>query len=231
MSNECNVTSVGIIMDGNRRWAKARNMPAKFGHSEGANTVREICKAASEIGIKYLTLYAFSTENWKRDKEEVDEIMRLLREFLDECIGKLGSEDARVVFIGDRTRLEEDMIEKMDTLEKETAENPGLTVAIAINYGGRDEIVRAIKRLHNDNIDFNQLNEEMFSKYLDTKDVVDPEIIIRTSGEMRLSNFLIWQSAYSELFFSEKMWPEFQKQDLEEILEKFNNRNRRFGGK
>ncbi|MCQ2911382.1 MAG: isoprenyl transferase [Clostridia bacterium] len=234
MSELTNVPeSIAIIMDGNRRWAKERMLPAKAGHQEGANAVRKVCKAASELGIKYLTLYAFSTENWKRDPEEVDAIMNLIRQFLDECIAKLGEENHRVTFIGDKTKLAEDISSKMIMLEKETLNNDGLTVAIAVNYGGRDEIVRAIKDMMKDNVNSDQVSEEELSKYLDTgvKNIPDPELIIRTSGELRTSNFLVWQCAYSEFYFTDKNWPDFDKKELEKALESYAGRNRRFGGK
>lgn len=226
-------TSIGIIMDGNRRWAKERNLPSKAGHHEGAEAVRKVCKAANELGIKYLTLYAFSTENWKRDKDEVDEIMNLIRKFLDECIEKLGEEKHRVTFIGDKTALAEDISTKMLMLEKETRNNEGLTVAIAVNYGGRDEIVRGIKKLLDSNTKSSEITEEVVSKALDTgdKEIPDPELIIRTSGEVRTSNFLVWQSAYSEFYFTEKNWPDFNKEELEKAIENYSTRNRRFGGK
>ncbi|MCQ2978426.1 MAG: isoprenyl transferase [Clostridia bacterium] len=230
-------SSIAIIMDGNRRWAKERMLPAKAGHKEGANAVRKVCKATTELGIKYLTLYAFSTENWKRDPEEVEAIMNLIRQFLDECIAKLKEENHRVTFIGDKSRLAEDIREKMLMLEKETLNNDGLTVAIAVNYGGRDEIVRAVKKLAYDaikgDVKLDDINEDTISNLLDTGDkkIPDPELIIRTSGELRTSNFLVWQSAYSEFYFTDKNWPDFDKHELELAIESFASRNRRFGGK
>lgn len=225
--------SVAIIMDGNRRWAKQRMLPAKAGHQEGANAVRKVCKAANELGIKYLTLYAFSTENWKRDPEEVDAIMNLIRQFLDECIAKLKEENHRVTFIGDKSKLAEDISSKMIMLEKETLNNDGLTVAIAVNYGGRDEIVRAVKDIVKNNVNADEISEEELSKYLDTgvNNIPDPELIIRTSGELRTSNFLVWQSAYSEFYFTDKNWPDFDKAELVKALENYSTRTRRFGGK
>lgn len=234
MSNENIVpNSIAIIMDGNRRWAKQRNLPTKVGHQKGADAVRNICKAASELGIKYLTLYAFSTENWKRDEDEVKEIMNLIRQFLDECISKVGSENSRVTFIGDKSRLDRDIEEKMIKLENDTKDNEGITVAIAVNYGGRDEITRAIKNMINDNVNASDIDEDMISKYLDTgiNNIPDPELIIRTSGEMRTSNFLVWQSAYSEFYFTDLNWPDFDKKELEKAIDSFRARNRRFGGK
>ncbi len=220
---------IAIIMDGNRRWARTKGLPAKMGHREGAKTVREIATFCNEIQIEYLTLFAFSTENWKREKEEVDEIMRLLREFLDECIEKLDKEKFRIAFIGERSILDQDIKEKMRLIEEKTKKNEGLCLVLAINYGGRDEVIRAIRRIQEEKIE--DLTEEIFDQYLDTKDIPDPDFVIRTSGEERISNFLIWQIAYSELIFIEKLWPDFDKQDLLDSILAFNMRNRRFGGK
>ena len=225
--------SIGIIMDGNRRWAKAKGLPTKAGHHAGADAVRNVCKAANELGIKYLTLYAFSTENWKRDEDEVKEIMNLIRQFLDECTEKLGEENNRVTFIGDKSRLADDIREKMLMLEKETLSNDGLTVAIAVNYGGRDEITRTIKNMISEGVTADEITEEKISSMLDTgvRNIPDPELIIRTSGELRTSNFLVWQGAYSEFYFTDLNWPDFDKDELKKAIDSFMNRNRRFGGK
>jgi len=232
MNNQKNKpTSVGIIMDGNRRWAKKRMLPAKLGHAEGGKTLKKICEAANEMGIKYLILYAFSTENWKRSQDEIDEIMRLIREFLDEFIQKFKSQDTRIRFIGDRSRLDKDIIDKMNYVEDLTKDKEGTTLVLAVNYGGRDDIIRAFKKINNFGVDINELTENDFANYLDTAGIENPELIIRTSGEQRISNFLIWQSAYSEFYFVDKYWPDFTKADLEDAIYDFCNRNRRFGGK
>lgn len=225
---------VAIIMDGNGRWAKKRLMPRNFGHKAGAKVVEQICEDAHDLGIKYLTVYAFSTENWRRSVEEVTGIMNLLRSYLEDCIERASKNNMRVRVIGDRTALDKDIVEKIDELEKKTSVYDGLHFTIALNYGGRDEIKRAVQKMTHavkegellpDDID-----EKMISSYLDTRDIPDPDLLIRTSGELRLSNYLIWQLAYTEFYFTDVLWPDFSKKDLEAAIRYFNGRDRRYGG-
>lgn len=226
---------VAIILDGNGRWAKKRNLPRAMGHSAGAKTVEQICEDAHNLGIKYLTVYAFSTENWKRSEEEVGALMSLLRNYLKNCVKRANSNNMRVRVIGDKSGLSEDIVETINNLEQVTAKNTGLTFIIALNYGARDEIRRGITSLAEDikagKVLPEEITEEMISGYLDTKNIPDPDLIIRTSGEERMSNFLLWQLAYSEFYFPEVLWPDFTKDDLIEAIRKYNKRERRFGGR
>ena len=226
-------THIGIIMDGNGRWAKLRGLPRKMGHKEGSNTFKKISKYCRKIGVKYLTVYAFSTENWKRPKDEVDSIMNLLRNYLDTALTNR-DEDARIIFIGDKEPLADDLKIKIDEIERETANCQAITIQIALNYGGRDEIVSACREIASSvkdgKINLENIDEALFSSYLYTKNIPDPDLIIRPSGEMRLSNFLIWQSAYSEFVFMDILWPDFSEKDLDEAIRIFSTRNRRFGG-
>lgn len=225
---------VAIILDGNGRWAKAKGMPRNYGHMEGAKTVEKICEEAWRMGIKYLTVYAFSTENWKRPKEEVDALMKLLRNYMKTCLKTAAKNDMVVRVIGDKTGLDDDIREKIDELEKASANNGGLNFQIAINYGSRDEIVRSVRKIMEDvkagKIEADQMDEAMFDSYLDTAGIPSPDLLIRTSGEQRLSNFLMWQLAYTEFYFTDVPWPAFTKEDLEKAIEKYNSRDRRFGG-
>ena len=225
---------VAIILDGNGRWAKAKGMPRTYGHIEGAKTVEKICEEAWKMGIKYLTVYAFSTENWKRSKEEVDALMKLLRNYMKNCLKTAEKNDMVVRVIGDKTGLAEDLQVKIDELEKASANNGGLNFQIAINYGSRDEIVRSVRKVMEDvkagKITVDQMDEAMFDSYLDTAGIPSPDLLIRTSGEERLSNFLMWQLAYTEFYFTDVPWPAFTKEDLEKAIEKYNSRDRRFGG-
>ncbi|MBQ8923940.1 MAG: isoprenyl transferase [Lachnospiraceae bacterium] len=224
---------VAIIMDGNGRWAKKRLMPRNFGHKQGAKVVEQICEDANTLGIKYLTVYAFSTENWKRSVEEVSGIMNLLREYLVNCIERASKNNMRVRIIGDRTALDEDIVERIDELEKATSIYDGLNFTIALNYGGRDEIRRGVTRLVDDiksGKTDEPITEEMISGYLDTKDIPDPDLLIRTSGELRLSNYLIWQLAYTEFYFTDCLWPDFDMEELKKAVLYYNNRDRRYGG-
>ena len=225
---------VAIILDGNGRWAKSKGMPRTYGHIEGAKTVEKICEEAWKMGIKYLTVYAFSTENWKRSKEEVDALMKLLRNYMKNCLKTAEKNDMVVRVIGDKTGLDDDIREQIDALEKASANNGGLNFQIAINYGSRDEIVRSVRKIMEDvkagKIDADQMDEAMFDSYLDTAGIPSPDLLIRTSGEQRLSNFLMWQLAYTEFYFTDVPWPAFSKEDLEKAVEKFNSRDRRFGG-
>jgi undecaprenyl diphosphate synthase len=224
---------IAIIMDGNRRWAKKRLMPIVAGHRAGAEALRKIVEHCDEIRVKFLTVYAFSTENWKRSKEEVTDLMNLIREYLDKIESDNSGKNIKVNIIGDRNRLDYDIQQKILRLEKKTEQKTGLIFNIALNYGGRDEIINAIKRITKEfkNKDIEELDEEEFSKFLYTKESPDPDLIIRTAGEERLSNFLLWQSAYSEFFFSEVLWPDFTAKNLDDAIEEFLKRNRNFGGK
>ena len=225
---------VAIIMDGNGRWAKKRLMPRNFGHKAGAKTVEQICEDAHNLGIKYLTVYAFSTENWKRSVEEVTGIMNLLRNYLVDCIERASKNNMRVRIIGDRTALDKDIVEKIEELEEKTACCDGLNFTIALNYGGRDEIRRAVTKIAEDarsgKLLESNIDESLISSYLDTRDMPDPDLLIRTSGELRLSNYLIWQLAYTEFYFTDVLWPDFSKKDLEDAIRYFNGRDRRYGG-
>jgi len=224
---------VAIIMDGNGRWAKKRLMPRSAGHSAGSRTVEQICDDAWALGIKYLTVYAFSTENWKRPESEVATLMDLLRKYMKNCLERSRKNNMRVRVIGDITRLDDDLRESIRTLVSESASNTGLTFTVALNYGGRDELVRAVKKMMADHdsgkLSADEINEGMISNYLDTAEMPDPELLIRTSGEIRLSNFLPWQSAYSELYFTDVLWPDFDKKELIKAIEWYNGRDRRFG--
>jgi undecaprenyl diphosphate synthase len=225
---------IAIIMDGNGRWAKKRLLPRNVGHQEGSRRVEEICRAAYELGVKYLTIYAFSTENWNRSKEEVNALMRILRNYLKESIKKAMDHNMRVRVIGDRKVLDADIQESIRELERVSAGNTGLNFQIALNYGSRDEILRGVRHMLEDykrgKFALEELDERMFSSYLDTRDIPDPDLLIRTSGEQRLSNYLLWQCAYAELYFPEILWPDFKKDALREAIMQYTNRDRRFGG-
>lgn len=225
---------VAIILDGNGRWAKSKGMPRNYGHSKGAKNLEVICEDAWNMGIKYLTVYLFSTENWKRSKEEVDGLMKLFRSYTRTCIKTARKNNMRVRVLGDPTALAEDLQASLKELEESSKENTGLQFQIAINYGSRDEIVRAVRHVAADCVDGklspDQITETVFSGYLDTRDVPDPDLLIRTSGEQRLSNYLLWQLAYTEFYFTEVPWPAFTKEDLWKAIEKYNARERRYGG-
>ena len=220
---------IAIILDGNGRWAKKRNMPRTFGHAEGSKNVERICRAADELGVKYLTLYAFSTENWKRSADEVNELMRLLKNYLTDSKKRAKENNMRVKVIGDRTGLSSDLVNAIEDLEADSASYTGLTLIIALNYGGRDEIIRCYKKLAYDGYDAEEITEELISDNLDTKGIPDPDLLIRTSGEQRLSGFLLWQLSYAELYFTDVLWPDFTKEDLIKAIEYYKNRDRRFG--
>ena len=225
---------VAIIMDGNGRWAKKRLLPRTAGHAQGARVAEQICDDAWDLGIKYLTIYAFSTENWKRSEEEVGMLMNLLRKYMLSSLEKCAKNNVRVRVIGDKTRLAEDLRKSISELEESTKENTGLNFTIAINYGGRDEIVRAVKKLakdvKNNSLDIDGIDEDVFNSYLDTAEMPYPDLMIRTSGELRSSNFLPWQIAYSEFYFTDVLWPDFDKKELIKAIEYYNQRDRRFGG-
>ncbi len=220
---------IAIIMDGNGRWAKKRSLPRTAGHAAGSKKFKEIARYCNKIGVKYLTVYAFSTENWRRPKEEVDAIMNIFRDYLKDS-ANFKSENIMLRFIGDRSGMPEDIVELMAQAEYDSKDATGLKVYMAINYGGRDELVHAVRDIVKEGIDPKKITEDTISSHIYTKDYPDPELIIRPSGEYRLSNFLIWQSAYSEFWFSNVLWPDFTPDDLEKAIDDFNLRNRRFGG-
>lgn len=225
---------IAIILDGNGRWAKARGMPRNYGHAQGSKNVERICEEAYKMGVKYLTVYAFSTENWSRPKEEVDALMKLLRNYMKTCLKTAAKNRMKVRVLGDKTRLEEDIRTRIDELEKATIDNDGLNFQIALNYGSRDEMIRAMKKMAADckdgKLEVEDISENVFETYLDTHDIPDPDLLIRTSGELRLSNYLLWQLAYTEFYFTDVLWPDFTKQELEKAILHYNNRDRRFGG-
>jgi len=225
---------VAIIMDGNGRWAKARGKPRLYGHQTGAKRVREIVEACPQLGVRYLTVFAFSTENWKRTQTEVAGLMRLFKRYILSEAKKLMEAGVCVRFIGDRLRLEPKLVQLMDELEGMTSENSLVNLTVAINYGGRDEVARATRRMAQDVargiLNPDSVNEQTLARYLDTYVLPDPDLVIRTSGEARISNFLLWQSAYSEYEFVKTLWPDFTVRDFEEIVSTFGARERRFGG-
>lgn len=223
---------IAIIMDGNGRWAKQRGKKRTFGHKSGSDNLKKIAKVVSDMGVKYLTVYAFSTENWKRPKEEINYLMLLIRQYLKESIKNAKKDNMRVRVIGKREGLDQDICASIEALEVASKDHTGLNLQIAINYGGRDEIVRAIKTYEEaKKLDEKLiLTEEKFSQYLDTKNIPDPELMIRTSGEIRVSNFLLWQFAYTEYYFIDKHWPDFTEEDLVESIIFLNSRNHKFGG-
>jgi len=225
---------VAIILDGNGRWAKSKGLPRNAGHTAGAKNVETICQAAHDMGIKYLTLYAFSTENWNRPEAEVNALMTLLENYLKNCIRTANKNNMRVRVIGEIGRLSEKFQNQIKELEEVSSTNTGLNLTIAINYGSRDEMLRAMKHMIEDHdngkLAIEDVTPECFSSYLDTKDLPDPDLMIRTSGEQRLSNYLLWQLAYSEFYFTQVPWPDFNKHELELAVEAYNKRDRRFGG-
>ena len=225
---------VAIILDGNGRWAKQRGMPRNFGHTQGAKNVEIICREAWNLGIKYLTVYAFSTENWSRPKEEVGALMKLLRNYMKNCIKTAEKNHMRVRVIGDTSKLDEDIQESIYRLEESSKDQDGLNFQIAINYGSRDEMLRGMKKMLTDyregQFELSELDEEKFESYLDTCEIPAPDLLIRTSGELRLSNYLLWQLAYSELYFTDVPWPDFTKEELVKAIEDYNKRDRRYGG-
>ncbi len=222
-------THIAIIMDGNGRWAKKRSLPRTAGHIAGAKTFKNIARYCNKIGLKYLTVYAFSTENWKRPKEEVDGIMNLLRDYLKDA-ENFKDENIKVKFIGNLEPLADDIKELIKKDEDGSKDATGLNLNIAINYGGRDEITRAVREIVNEGIPAEDITEQLISEHLYTKGQPDPDFIIRPSGEYRLSNYLIWQSAYAEYWFSDVLWPDFSPKHLEKAIDDYNHRNRRFGG-
>ena len=226
---------VAIILDGNGRWAKAHNLPRKMGHAEGCKTVERTVEDAARLGIKYLTVYGFSTENWKRSEEEVGALMQLFRYYMKRLLKIAKANNIRVKMIGERNRFAVDIIEGINRLENETKDNTGLTFVIAVNYGSRDEICRAVKKMTKDvkngTLNPEDITESTISNYLDTAQIPDPDLLIRTSGEFRLSNYLLWQCAYTEIYITDIYWPDFNKQELIKAIESYNKRDRRFGGR
>ena len=225
---------VAIILDGNGRWAKKRLMPRNYGHVQGAKTVERICEDAWNLGIKYLTVYAFSTENWKRPEDEVKALMKLLDNYLKDCIERTSKNNMRVRVIGEKSRLDSMLRDKIEHLEKVSSKNTGLNFTIALNYGSRDEMIRAMNNISRDiadkKLEPEAITEELFASYLDTAELPDPDLMIRTSGEQRLSNWLLWQLAYAEFYFTDVLWPDFNKDELIRAIKYYNGRERRFGG-
>lgn len=225
---------VAIILDGNGRWAKSKGMPRNYGHTMGAKNVETICEVAHYMGIKYLTFYAFSTENWNRPESEVNALMALLENYLKTCMKTAKKNHIRVRILGDITRLQESFQKQIHDLEEASKEYDGLNLQIAINYGSRDEMVRGMRKMTEKVLDGElkpeDINESVFEGFLDTAGIPDPDLLIRTSGEQRLSNYLLWQLAYSEFYFTDVPWPDFDKAELEKAVEAYQKRNRRFGG-
>lgn len=223
---------IAIILDGNGRWAKSKGMPRNYGHVQGSKNVETVCAAAYDLGVKYLTVYAFSTENWNRPKDEVDELMKLLHNYMKNCLKTAAKNNMRVRVLGDKMGLAPDIRERITELEEATKDYDGLNFQIALNYGGQDEIVRAVRKVMADTqkgLQPEDMTIEKFADYLDTKGIPEPDLMIRTSGEQRISNFLIWQLAYTELYFTPVPWPAFGKKELEEAIAAYNQRDRRFG--
>ena len=225
---------VAIILDGNGRWAKSKGMPRNYGHVQGAKTVEVICEEAYKMGIQYLTVYAFSTENWNRPKDEVDALMKLLRNYMKTCLTTAKKNRMCVRVLGDKTGLDADIRQRIAELEESTKNNDGLHFQIALNYGGRDEIVRAVKeiagKVKEGELDPSDITEQYLSDMLDTKGLPEPDLLIRTCNEQRISNFLLWQLAYTEFYFTPVAWPDFSKEELIKAVEAYNHRDRRYGG-
>lgn len=225
---------VAIILDGNGRWAKKRMLPRNAGHAAGSKNVEKICAAAGDMGIEYVTMYAFSTENWSRPKEEVDALMKLLHSYLKDCLKTSKKNNMQVRVIGDISKLDKDLQERIIELERVSAENTGLHFQVALNYGSRDEIKRSIISIANEvkegSLLPEDITEDIISSHLDTSGIPDPDLMIRTSGEQRLSNYLLWQLAYAEFYFTDVLWPDFSKKDLQKAVEFYQSRDRRFGG-
>lgn len=224
---------IAIILDGNGRWAKAKGMPRKYGHVEGAKTVEVICEEAYKMGVQYLTVYAFSTENWNRPKDEVDALMTLLRNYMKTCLKTAEKNKMCVRVLGDKTGLDDDIRNRIDELEKATVNNDGLHFQIALNYGGRDEIMRATKKIaekvKKGELSPEDITEEVIADNLDTRGIPEPDLLIRTCNEQRISNFLLWQLAYTEFYFTGVAWPDFSKEELTKAIEAYNRRDRKYG--
>ena len=224
---------VAIILDGNGRWAKKRGLPREAGHTQGAKNIETICRAAEQLGIKYITYYAFSTENWSRPEKEVAKLMNLLRDYMKISIKRANKNNMKVRIIGDVSRLDQDLVESIRALEKASKDNTGLNMQIAINYGSRDEIIRAVNRIQakmeDGTLPKGPVTERLISEHLDTAGIPDPDLMIRTSGEQRLSNYLLWQLAYAEFYFTDVAWPAFKEKDLRDAIEAYSMRDRRYG--
>ena len=225
---------IAIILDGNGRWAKEKGMPRSYGHVKGCANLETVCDYMKELGVKYVTVYAFSTENWKRSREEVDGLMKLFRSYLKKCIKLSDKNKMRVRVIGEISAFDQDIQDSIVRLEEYSSKYDEIYFQIALNYGSRDEIVRSIRKLAQDAIDSKvkpeEIDEHVFENYLDTAGIPDPDLMIRTSGELRLSNFLLWQLAYTEFYFTDVAWPDFNKAELVKAIEKYNQRDRRYGG-
>ena len=225
---------IAIILDGNGRWAKAKGMPRSYGHVQGCANMETVCDYMKELGVKYVTVYAFSTENWKRSKDEVDGLMKLFRSYLKKCIKLADKNKMRVRVIGEVSAFDQDIQESIARLEQYSQKYDEIYFQIALNYGSRDEIIRGIRKLAQDAADGKvkpeEIDEHVFDNYLDTAGIPDPDLMIRTSGELRLSNFLLWQMAYTEFYFTDVAWPDFNKAELIKAIEKYNQRDRRYGG-
>ena len=234
MENEWKIPRhVAIILDGNGRWAKAKGMPRNYGHVQGAKTVETICEEAYNMGIQYLTVYAFSTENWNRPKDEVDALMKLLRNYMKNCLKTAEKNHMCVRVLGEKSGLDPDIQDRIRELEEATKDNDGLHFQIAINYGGRDELVRAMKKIAKEvaegKLSADEITEKIVDKHLDTAGIPEPDLLIRTCNELRISNFLLWQLAYTEFYFTPVAWPDFNKKELEKAIEAYNHRDRRYG--
>lgn len=234
MENEWKIPQhVAIILDGNGRWAKAKGMPRNYGHVQGAKTVETICEEAYNMGIQYLTVYAFSTENWNRPKDEVDALMKLLRNYMKNCLKTAEKNHMCVRVLGEKSKLDQDIQDRIRELEEATKDNDGLHFQIAINYGGRDELVRAMKKIAKEvaegKLSADEITEKIIDKHLDTAGIPEPDLLIRTCNELRISNFLLWQLAYTEFYFTPVAWPDFNKKELEKAIEAYNHRDRRYG--
>lgn len=227
-------THIAVILDGNGRWAKKRGLPRTAGHKQGCTTLEQVLEDAARLGVGYFTVYGFSTENWKRSTDEVGALMQLFRYYMKRLLKVAHDNNVRVKMIGDKTRFDADIIAGIDRLIAETKYNTGMTFVFAVNYGGRDEITRAIRRLAGNvkdgSLELSEIDESKVASYLDTFDIPDPDLLIRTSGELRLSNYLLWQLAYSEIYITDCLWPDFNKDELLKAIEDFNKRERRFGG-
>ncbi|MCE3255590.1 MAG: undecaprenyl diphosphate synthase [Rickettsiaceae bacterium] len=226
-------THIAVIMDGNARWAKSKNLPTAAGHKAGSQAIKTLVKSAIEFGVKYLTIYAFSTENWQRPKDEVSYLMLLLKEYLTKEIDELVKNDVKIVVSGNLQNVEKSIVEKIKKIEEQTKDNKAICLNVAFDYGSRQEIVDGLKRIIVDiqkgKVSFDQIDQSLVSQNLYQPQIPDPDILIRTAGELRLSNFLLWQLAYTELYFTEKFWPDFSKQDLENAILDFNQRKRNYG--
>lgn len=229
MEKESGIKHIAIIMDGNRRWAKEHNLPSAAGHKKGVASLRNVVRACDEFGVKYLTVYAFSTENWKRSKEEVDFLMDLVAVTLKNELDDMHKENVKISFIGDSSKLSDKLQKITSNAQDKTKNNDGVNLQIALNYGSRDEIVNAVKSIIDDGYKSGDITADVISKHLYTKDIPDPDILIRTGGEKRISNYLLWQIAYSEVIVVDEYWPEFDRCSLLKCIEEFNRRQRRYG--